>query len=210
MHQIRVLFAYNKTQTRINNIITVTVHLISLLSIRTQAHLREGEKWLKKPNCRDMFMITKLKSKHVKGLQTLHAVLWIIDGQICRSLLKQWGVWTLWQDDRSVTWGPYFPMLRTECHVCANSAKALGEKMDLNSALATKFYSDWHLRTRSQLKLAEKESGKVTGGQACRVIGEELMYVRSLALAETSEALPFWKSASRLLRYTAGLWWTQG
>lgn len=91
MHQIRVLFAYNKTQTRINNIITVTVHLISLLSIRTQAHLREGEKWLKKPNCRDIFMITKLKSKHVKGLQTLHAVLWIIDGQICRSLLKQWG-----------------------------------------------------------------------------------------------------------------------
>jgi len=43
------------------------------------------------------------------------------------------------------------------------------------------------MRTRSQLKLAEKESRKVTGGQACRVIGEWLMYVRS----ETSEALPF-------------------
>lgn len=75
MHQIRVLFAYNKTQTCINDIITATVHLISLLSIGTQAHLQEGKKWLKKPICRDMFMITELKSKHVEGLQMLRAVL---------------------------------------------------------------------------------------------------------------------------------------
>jgi len=67
--QIRVLFAYNKTQTCINNIIT----LISLLSIGTQP--QEGKKWLKKPICCDMFMIPELKSKHVEGLQMLRAVM---------------------------------------------------------------------------------------------------------------------------------------
>lgn len=138
VHQIKVLFAYNKTNS--------TVHLISLLSIRTQAHLWEGNKWFKKPSYRDMVMITELKTKHIKG--TPNTPCCIVNNEWW---YKKWcGLRTLWQDDLCFHEGLISPCWGRSVMCVRTWAKAQGEKMDLNSALATKFYSDWHLRTRSQ------------------------------------------------------------
>lgn len=103
VHQIRVLFAYNKTQTRINNIIMATVHLISLLSVRTQAHLWEGGNGFK-----SQAIVLGLWSQSLKQSMSkrLLAVLWIMSGHIRRSFLKRWGSWILLDEGLiSPCWG---------------------------------------------------------------------------------------------------------
>lgn len=87
-----------------------------------------------------MFMLSKV-------LGTLSVMLWITSSH---SLWEQWVVWTLWPDHWKRGGGLLHTPQRVNVYVCVWTwAKAQGEKIDLNSALATKFYSDWHMRTRS-------------------------------------------------------------